>query len=165
MVKLQKYHWQELPQVLFLSRQIRVCRYETRLLWRQNVCRDNVFLSRQIFVLISLLFSQQTCVCRDKSMLAATKIILVSAPASDIEKGILTLPRGRIKRNREDTHCWEQTPIIQNRTRQACSVIRPQSCIQNQTTTQWPSLRFRHPSLSSFFTSQRQHILKQQCAC
>jgi len=131
MVKLQKFHWQELPQVSFLLRQTRVCRDKT-------------------FVVISLLLSRQTCVCRGKHSFVATKIILVSAPANDTEKGILTLPRGRIKRNREDTHCWEQTPIIQNRTTQACSVIRTQSCIQNQT-TQWPSLRFRHLLLSSFF--------------
>ena len=119
MVKLQKFHWQKLPQVSFLSRQTRVCRDKTFVV-------TNIFLSRQIFVVISLLLSRETCLCRGKHTLVATKIILASAPTNNTEKGIPTLPRGRIKRNREDTHCWEQTPVIQNRTRQACSVIRTQ---------------------------------------
>ena len=35
------YHWWELPQVSFLSRQTRVCRDKTRLLSRQKyACRD-----------------------------------------------------------------------------------------------------------------------------
>ena len=117
---------------------------------RQNICRDKyIFVATNICRYKLTFVSTNMCLSRQDTFVA-TKTILVSAHANDTEKGILTLPRGRIKRNREDTHCWEQTPIIQNRTRQACSVIRTQSCIQNQT-TQWPSLRSRHLLLSSFF--------------
>ena len=40
------YHWRELPQVSFLSRQTRVCRDKTRLLSRQKyACRDKTVVA------------------------------------------------------------------------------------------------------------------------
>ena len=64
------YHWRELPQVSFLSRQIRrLCRDKSMLvLSRQNyVCGDK-YLSRQntCFVATNTHLSRQTRVCRDK---------------------------------------------------------------------------------------------------
>ena len=59
------YHWLELPQVSFLSRQ-------TRLLSRQKyACRDKTFVAtKDVF-------------CHDKHVFVATKMILVAAPAND----------------------------------------------------------------------------------
>ena len=72
------YHWQELPQVSFSSRQ-KFCRNKHVFIAPKHVfCRDKSMLvatkllSRQTyfchnsFVLTSLFLSQQTCVCRDK---------------------------------------------------------------------------------------------------
>ena len=83
------YHWRELPQVSFLSRQTRVCWDKTRLLSRQNyACRDKTFvatklcLSQQNIVVATTVFVA-TKVCRYKSKLVATKMILVAAPVCD----------------------------------------------------------------------------------
>ena len=94
----EEYHWRELPQVLFLSRQ------NTAFLSRKNyVCRYKIFLLRQnYFVAAKVLsrqayfLSRQTRVCRDKTRLLSrqkyacrdkylsgfvrTKMILVAAP-------------------------------------------------------------------------------------
>ena len=88
------YHWRELPQASFLSRQ-KFCRYRdkhvsfgpTKLcLPRQNyVYRDKIFLSQRTrvrrnkhtFVVTKDVF------CRDKHVFVATKIILVAAPTND----------------------------------------------------------------------------------
>ena len=55
-----KYHWQELTQVSFLSRQTRICRDKF-----EFVATKHVF-------------------CRDKSIM--TKMILVAAPATDSKR-------------------------------------------------------------------------------
>ena len=45
------YHWRELLQALFLSRQTRVCRDKARLLSRQKYTyRDKTFVALNIFV-------------------------------------------------------------------------------------------------------------------
>ena len=97
------YHWRELPQVSFLSRQTRVSRVTTRLVattvcfCRDKImfvatkyfCRDKSFVTTNIcrdkhnFVSTSILLSRQTRICRDKHVFVATKMILVTAPASD----------------------------------------------------------------------------------
>ena len=93
-------HWQELPQVSFLSRQTRVSRVTTRLVATVVCfCRDkimfvatkyfcrNTILSRQMFVATNIILSRQAYFCRDKHVFVATKMILVIAPASDKRAG------------------------------------------------------------------------------
>ena len=99
------YHWRELPQVSFLSRQM-FCRGTrlfvsmfavTKLLSQQNyVSRQNIFVvthicrDKNVFVTTKVLsrqayfcrdkrrvLSQQTHVCCDKSKLVATKLCLL----------------------------------------------------------------------------------------
>ena len=67
------YHWRELLQVSFLS--------------RQNFCRDKSMLVatelcflRQIFVAINIILSRQKFCC-DKYIFVATKMVPVAAPA------------------------------------------------------------------------------------
>ena len=74
------YHWRELPQVWFLSRQTRVCRNK-----HTFVATKDVFCHDKSFVATSILFSRQktclswqTCICRDKS----TEMIPVAAFAN-----------------------------------------------------------------------------------
>ena len=90
----QYYHWLELPQVAFLSRQIRVCRNKTCFLSRQtNTSRDKImFVATKVqrYVTTKVKSRQayfwrdkrETRVCRDKTFVA-TKMILVAAPAND----------------------------------------------------------------------------------
>ena len=87
------YHWRELPQVSFLSRQ-KSCRDKHVFVETEHVfCRDKsmlvlsrqtrVYLSRHTFVATKDFF---VCFfCHDKQVFVATKkIILVAAPANDI---------------------------------------------------------------------------------
>ena len=70
------YNWRELPQVLLLSRQTRVCNDKTRLLSGQKyACRGKTFSSRQIFVAKNMCLSRQAYLCRDKSVLVAIKLV------------------------------------------------------------------------------------------
>ena len=70
------YHWRELPQVSFLSRQ-KLCldKYvfcrDKSVLATTKVCRD-----KNILVATSILWSRQTRICRDKNKLAATQLCL-----------------------------------------------------------------------------------------
>ena len=74
--KTDIYHWRELPQVSFLSRQKYACHlsrknYVCRDKTRQKFCRD-----KHTFVATKDVF------CRDKHMFVATKTILVAATAT-----------------------------------------------------------------------------------
>ena len=79
---VRKYHWRELPQVSFLSRQkfcrrTRVCRDKTRLLSRQKyACRDKTFVVTNISPDKHKLFSRQAYFCRDKITFVATSLLL-----------------------------------------------------------------------------------------
>ena len=76
------YYWRELPQVLFLSRQTfcqtRHKHDKARLLsQRKNACCDKYLSRREYFCRDKRrVLSQQTRVCRNKSMLVATKVCL-----------------------------------------------------------------------------------------
>ena len=61
------YHWRELPQVTFLSRQKVCCNKHT-------FVATKLCLLRQISVMTKVL-SPQTCVCRDKKFCRNTKIV------------------------------------------------------------------------------------------
>ena len=93
------YHWRELQQVSFLSRQKYVCRDRhvfdaTKVLWRQtkqnidnkakNVIHihPRVFLSRQRRFVATNTGLSGNIFCRNKTFVA-TKMILVAAPAND----------------------------------------------------------------------------------
>ena len=69
------YHWRELPQVSFVSRQTRVCRKKTRLLLRQKFCGDkHIFLPTKLLLLQTILSRQNLC-C-DKLTFVATNMCL-----------------------------------------------------------------------------------------
>ena len=78
-----KYRWQELPQVLFLSRQTYAY------LSRQNTSfvATKVCLSRQNFCRNKIRFVTAKVFCRDKRTFVATKMILVAAPANESKTG------------------------------------------------------------------------------
>ena len=69
------YHWRELPQVSFLSRQ-KFC----ACLSRQNPFfprqKHAIILSRQIFVVTNVSLSRQTYFCRDKHVFCRDKSML-----------------------------------------------------------------------------------------
>ena len=62
-----EYHWRELPQVSFLSRQTRICR--AKYLSRQKFCRE-----KHTFVAINTCLSRQTRVCRDNNTREARRL-------------------------------------------------------------------------------------------
>ena len=66
------YHWREMPQALFLSRQIRV--------FATKHVATNIILSRRT---TSILNFSLDVFCCDKHVFVATKIILVAAPTND----------------------------------------------------------------------------------
>ena len=77
--KGDKYHWRELPQVLFLSRQTRVCRGEKNVFCcDKDMLVTTTLLSRQNYVATSILLSRQTRVCRDKTCICRDKTRLLS---------------------------------------------------------------------------------------
>ena len=83
------YHWRELPQVSFLSRQTFCWDRHTFVITKEVFCRNRSMLVtkkllrqtkwcllRQISVTAKVL-SPQTCVCRDKSFFVTTKLLLL----------------------------------------------------------------------------------------
>jgi len=72
-----RYHWLEMPQVSFLSRQTRVCHNKTRLLSRhKHACRDKRFVAASMFCRDKHVFvTTKHVFCRDTSMLVATKVL------------------------------------------------------------------------------------------
>ena len=91
--QVRLYHWQELPQVSFLSWQIHVCHDKTHLLsWQKYTCSNKTFVTtkfccdRHVFVttkvlswqayLVKVSLSQQN-ICCDKIMFVVTNIWLV----------------------------------------------------------------------------------------
>ena len=84
------YHWRELPQVSFLSRQTRVSRVTTRLVaTKVCFCRDKIMfvatklLSRQIFVATDIILLRQAYFFSRHTRISREKMILVAAPVSD----------------------------------------------------------------------------------
>ena len=86
------YHWRELPQVSFLSRQIFVA--TNRYLSRQKFLKaKSFFRDKSTLVATKVRLSRQKYVCRDKTFVAtnisrektvvATKMILVTALVND----------------------------------------------------------------------------------
>ena len=91
------YHWRELPQLSFLSRQ-KFCRDKHVLSRQKYFVATKIFRRDKGFVATSILLPRQTRDCRDKSKLVfeatknyfcrdkdvigPTKIILVAAPAN-----------------------------------------------------------------------------------
>ena len=74
-----KYHWRELPHVLFLLRQNfckdKIMFVATNLMSRQIFVATNIILSRQAFFCPNkhVFVATKNFFCRDKSMLVATK--------------------------------------------------------------------------------------------
>ena len=78
----QKYHWRELPQVSFLSRQKHVfvatkhifCRNKTHLLSQQNICHNNImFAATKQFCCVKTFVA--TNICRNKHTFLMTKVL------------------------------------------------------------------------------------------
>ena len=130
---------------------------------RQNICRDKyIFVATNICRYKLTFVSTNMCLSRQDTFVA-TKTILVSAHANDTEKGILTLPRGRIKRNREDTVGNKHQSF---RTEQGKHVVWSEHRVVFRT-RQHNGLVYVLDTCCYLlsFTSQWPNILQQQRAC
>ena len=112
---LLKYHWRELPQVLFLLQQTSVCRDKRRVLsWQKYACRDKTFpVKIRVCRDKTRLLSGQKYACRDKTFFAAntclSRQIFVATKVFSRQKYFVAT---NIILSRQKWYLWQLQPMI-----------------------------------------------------